>query len=173
MSVRRAAATTISFPMIDASARPSRKTGLSFVSGDTKISKDGAAFANTTNQPAEIGSTGRYSLALTAAEMDAAWVHVYVTKASADDFDSLIGTAGAPSASVVADGGNTSTTFKTDRAEATTDYWKDALVLFTSGALAGQVKKVSAYNGTTKFVTLSSAFTGAPSAADRFVFVNF
>lgn len=173
MSVRRAAQTTISFPMIDASARPSRKTGLSLVAGDTKISKDGASFVNTTNQPAEIGSTGRYSLVLTAAEMDAAWVHVYVTKTGADDFDSLIGTAGAPSASVVADGGNTATTFKSDRTEATTDYWKDALVLFTSGTLAGQVKKVSAYNGTTKFVTVSAAFTGAPSAADRFVFVNF
>lgn len=146
---------------------------MSFVAGDTKISKDGGAFANTTNQPAEIGSTGRYSLVLTAAEMDAAWVHVYVTKTGADDYDSLIGTAGAPSGTVVTDAGNLATTFKTDRTEATTDYWKDALLLFTSGTLAGQVKKVSAYNGTTKFVTLSAGFTGTPSAGDRFVFVNF
>lgn len=173
MSVRRAAATTISFPMIDSTNRPLRKSGLSFAAGDTKISKDGGTFSNTTNTPAEIGSTGRYALTLTAAEMDAAWVHVYATITGADDTDSLIGTAGAPSGSVVSDAGNTATTFKTDRTESTTDYWKDALLLFTSGTLAGQVKKVSAYDGTTKFVTLSAGFTGTPSSSDRFVFVNF
>ena len=173
MSVRRAAQTTISFPMIDAVNRPVRKSGLSFAAGNTKISKDGGAFANTTNTPVEIGSTGRYALTLTAAEMDAAWVHVTASITGADDFDSLIGTAGAPSGVVVTDAGNTASTFKTDRTESTTDYWKDALLLFTTGTLAGQVKKVSAYNGTTKFVTLSAGFTATPGVGDRFVFVNF
>jgi hypothetical protein len=77
-----------------------------------------------------------------------------------------------PTSTVAADGGNTSSTFKTNRSESTNDFWKDALLLFTSGSLAGQVKKVSAYNGTTKFVTLASAFTAAPSTSDAFVLVN-
>lgn len=77
-----------------------------------------------------------------------------------------------PVGAVVADGSNTASTFKTNRTEATDDHWKDALLLFTSGSLAGQVKKISGYNGTTKFVTMIAAFTGAPSGADTFLLVN-
>jgi hypothetical protein len=73
--------------------------------------------------------------------------------------------------SVVADGSNAASTFKTDLTESVTDHWKDALLVFVTGSLAGQVKKVSAFNPTTDFVTVSAAFTGAPSAADRFFMV--
>lgn len=73
--------------------------------------------------------------------------------------------------SVVADGSNAAGTFKTDLTESATDHWKDALLVFITGALAGQVKKVSAFNPTTDFVTLSSAFTGAPATSDRFLVV--
>jgi hypothetical protein len=75
--------------------------------------------------------------------------------------------------SVVADGANTATTFKTDATESTADFWKDALCLFLSGTLINQVKKVTAYDGGTKFLTFTSGFTGAPSAADKFVLINF
>lgn len=71
---------------------------------------------------------------------------------------------------VQADGGNTASTFKTDRAEST-DHWKDALLCFLTGTLAGQVKKVSAFNAGTDFVTLSTAFTAAPTAGDAFLLV--
>ena len=70
---------------------------------------------------------------------------------------------------VVADGGNTDTTFKTDLTEAVNDYHKDALIVFTSGSLINQVKKITVYNGGTKFVTASAAFTGTPNAADMFI----
>ena len=73
---------------------------------------------------------------------------------------------------VVADGSNTATTFKTDLSSAVTDAHKDALLKFISGTLIDQVKKISAYNGSTKFVTLSSAFTGIPSASDMFVVIT-
>jgi hypothetical protein len=73
---------------------------------------------------------------------------------------------------VVSDAGNTSSTFKTDLAESTNDHWKDALLRFTSGSLKGQIKKISAYDGTSKFVTVSSAFTAAPTAADTFDLIN-
>lgn len=74
---------------------------------------------------------------------------------------------------VVTDGGNSSTVFKTDLTEATTDYHKDALVLFTSGGLINQVKKISGYAGGTKIITVSSAFTGTPSVADKFILLVF
>lgn len=73
--------------------------------------------------------------------------------------------------SVVTDGGNTAGTFKTDLTESASDHWKDALLTFVTGALAGQVKKVSAFNPTTDFITLSSSFTGTPSNGDRFFVV--
>jgi hypothetical protein len=74
---------------------------------------------------------------------------------------------------IVADGSNTSSTFKTDLSESDTDYHKDALIVFTSGSLINQVKKVSAYNGSTKFITVSSAFTGTPSASDTFILLVY
>jgi len=77
------------------------------------------------------------------------------------------------SGAVVADGSNSATTFKTDLIETATDYHKDALILFTSGSLINQVKKVSAYNGSTKFITVASGFTIAPTAADTFILVVY
>ena len=72
---------------------------------------------------------------------------------------------------VVADGGNTASTFKTDLTESSTDHWKDALIVFLTGTLAGQVKKVGAFNPTTDFITMVTAYTAAPTAADRFMLV--
>jgi hypothetical protein len=77
-----------------------------------------------------------------------------------------------PVGAVVSDAGNSATSFKTNLTETTDDYWKDTLLLFTSGNLAGQIKKVSAYNGTTKVITVSSAFTGTPTAGDTFLLIN-
>lgn len=60
----------------------------------------------------------------------------------------------------------TTTVIPCDRAEATADYWKDALVRALSGALKGQVKKIGAY--TTGQIALATgyAFTAAPTAGD-------
>lgn len=77
-----------------------------------------------------------------------------------------------PNGEVVSDGGNSATSFVTDRTESTDDYWKDALLLLTSGVLTGQVKKVTAYNGTTKAVTVENGFTGTPAAGVTFLLVN-
>jgi len=74
--------------------------------------------------------------------------------------------------SVVADGSNAATTFKTALPSATNDAYKDCLVCFVDGTLAGQVKKATAYDGTTKFITFTSGFTGAPSTSDKFVVIN-
>ncbi len=173
MSVRRAQALVITIAPIDPNNRPSRKTGFTFTSGSAQVSKDGAAFANTGSLPAEIGSlTGRYQLALTATEMDAAWVHVKISQTGIDDLDVMLGTSGDPTGLIVTDAGNLAITFKTNLTSAVDDYWKDCLILFNTGTLAGQVKKVSAYTGATKFITVASAFTGTPANGDQFTLVN-
>ncbi|HKJ74723.1 MAG TPA: hypothetical protein VKA19_11455 [Alphaproteobacteria bacterium] len=73
---------------------------------------------------------------------------------------------------IVSDAGNTASTFKTDLSETTDDQYVDAFVLFRTGANAGAVRHVSAYNGTTKFLTVDTAFPTAPSSSDEFVLVN-
>lgn len=73
---------------------------------------------------------------------------------------------------VVTDGGNSATTFMTNLTETTTDYHKDALLLFTSGNLINQVKKITAYNGSTKVVTVG-AFTGTPGSGDTFIILVY
>jgi hypothetical protein len=62
---------TILFPLIDYGAQDFEATPVTFAAGDTKISKDEGAFANTTNNPTHEGM-GMYSLVLTATEMQAA-----------------------------------------------------------------------------------------------------
>ena len=74
--------------------------------------------------------------------------------------------------SVVADGGNSPTQFKTDLTSTEDDYPKRMLVRFTSGALAEQVDFVSTYDGTTKILTVTHGFTGTPAVGDDFVFIN-
>lgn len=168
----RAEAFTLPFIAIDSSNRPARKSALSIAATDIQISKDGGSFSNATNAASEIGSTGRYKVDLTAAEMDAVSVHVKIVKSGMDDVDVILNTEQYSSGSVVADGSNAAGMFKTDLASAASDHWKDSLLLFSSGTLSGQVKKIGSYNGSTKFVTLSSPFTATPSAGDRFLLIN-
>lgn len=168
----RARPYTFVVPILDPSARPAGKSGISWSAGQVQVSKDGGALANATNLPTELGTTGCYALTLTAAEMDALSVFVRFTPTGGDPAYEHLSTNGFPSGSVVSNAGNTAQTFKTDRTEAAGDFWKDSLLLFTTGSLAGQVKRITAYDGSTKFVTLSGALAAAPSAADRFVLVN-
>lgn len=172
MTVRRATALPITMPLYSASSPTTPATGLSFSAGEAQVSKDGAAFVNLANSISEIGATGIYTVILSASEMDASWVHVKIVKANVLPLHLQLGTYGGKTGSVVADGGNTSATFKTDMTESPDDYWKDALLVFTTGTLAGQVKKIADYVAATGFVTTATAFTGAPSAADRFSILN-
>lgn len=171
--MRRATAVTITFPIFDPSySRPTPLSGLTFSTGQTKISKDGGAAISTVNIPVEISAlSGIYALLLTADEMAADWVTVVATPPTGDIVVQTIATNGAPSGTAVT-GTLTASSFTTSLTESIADYWKDALLLFTTGNLKGQIKKVSAYTVTGGILTLSSAFTGAPSNGDRFVLVN-
>jgi hypothetical protein len=66
----------------------------------------------------------------------------------------------------------TTTLFETNLAEATNDHYNGAFVVFTSGVLLGQSRKISDYDGTTKVLTVAAAFTDAPAAADTFIILG-
>jgi hypothetical protein len=83
----------------------------------------------------------------------------------------LVGIA-VTTGSVTTDAGNSAISFETDRTETANDYWKDAFLLLTSGTLTGQVKKVTAYNGTTKIITVQDGFTATPADGVTFAIIN-
>lgn len=100
------------------------------------------------------------------------------TQASVDTIDSnvdelltRVADVTSVTGAVATDAGNSASAFKTDRTESTDDFWKDALLVITSGALVGQVKRVTAYNGTTKIIT-TGAFTGTPADGVTFCLIN-
>ena len=78
--------------------------------------------------------------------------------------------------SVVADAGNTASTFKTSLTATDNNKWNDLLIKFTSGALAGEVKTIVAYDGTTKVVTVTGhgggGFSGIPVDGTTFDILN-
>lgn len=69
---------------------------------------------------------------------------------------------------VVDDAANSSSTFLTDLTETATDYYAGNVIAFSSGTNITQARRISAYNGSTKFVTVSPAFDAEPDAADTF-----
>lgn len=73
---------------------------------------------------------------------------------------------------VVSDATNNATTFKTDLPSSTTDAYKSGWLVFRTGALAGQVRQISGYDGPNKRITLVEAFTGTPADNSQIVFLN-
>lgn len=171
--MRRAQQQTITFPAYDStSSAGALKTGLGFLAADVQLSKDGGAFAAASAAPTEIGTTGVYALALTAAETRCGWLTILVTKAGMRPQVVQGAMSGHPAAAVVADGGNTATTFVTDLTETSDDHFAYAGVRFTSGALKGQVREIAGYNGTSKAITLAHPLTAAPAPGDLFNLVD-
>jgi hypothetical protein len=78
-----------------------------------------------------------------------------------------------PVGTVVSDPANTQLSFKTSLVESSADFWKDALILFVSGILKHQTKKVSAFDPTTDFLSVSAPFTSTPGVSDQFVLITF
>ena len=170
--MRRAQLQPLTAAIIDSVTPTALKSGVTFIAGDVQISNDRGAFANVTNLPVEIGSSGVYGFDLTAAESNCSWICIkfaksgIVTRVGEGALDSQ------PTAAVVADGGNTTTTFVTNLTEASSEFWKGAGIVFTSGALKGQVREVASYNGNTKALTLAVALTAVPAAGDAFTIIN-
>ena len=141
------------------------------------ISKAGGSFASISPTVNDRGN-GWYAINLVTADTDTEGdlaLHATTAAANIDTVELVMQVEARPpckTAVVVADAGNTTITFKTDLAETTADYWKDCYLTFLSGNLVGQTRRITAYNGATKFVTVD-AFTNTPAGADKFTLINF
>ena len=160
--------------------------------GDTKVSKDGGNVANTTNNPAVVGGTGSvlWKLTLDSTEMAAIDVDVQIvdsaTKAVEDNVF-LISTilAGQIEANkgIIIGEVDTATFTPTTGSfegfrlspnlteEATGSHYNGRNILFTSGALIGQMTTITSYalaNSKEKF-TFTAVLTEAAADTDRYV----
>lgn len=68
-------------------------------------------------------------------------------------------------------GGDTTITLASD-ASATTDFYKDMEITITGGTGAGQVAKITAYNGTTKVATVANKWITNPTSSSIYKIVN-
>jgi hypothetical protein len=150
-----------------------------------KIAKDGdVSFSTITPTITDLGN-GIYNLALTSTHTNTLGpLDLYVTAINCQPNDDVqiqivafdpqdLALGAFPTGTVVTNGSNSVTSFKTDLIQVTASYWNDVFLVFTSGALIEQVKKVIGFDGTTKFVTVSGiGFTGTPAGGDHFYLIN-
>ena len=69
----------------------------------------------------------------------------------------------------VSDPSSTSTSFVTNLTESTDGFYHDKVIVLISGTLAGQARHIEDYNGTTKAITVSQAFTSAVPNGSEFL----
>lgn len=170
---------TFEVTLLDASDGNTLKVNPTIVGGDVKISKDGGALANLTNTPTTSpAGSAIVQVTLTDAEMDADRIDIlFVDQTSPKEWADLhihlqpVSDLGTPG-SVVADAGNTATSFKTNITSSVTDFCKNQAIRFVSGALKNQVRKVTAFDTATSFITVDAAFSVAPSGGDDFIILG-
>lgn len=143
--------------------------------GDTQVSKDGGAFANTSNGFTYLG-LGVYSLVLTASEMDADQVVVTVVDQTGPkvwkDRMLLLETSRAVEGVLrqeLAAAGGASTITLDSGASSVDDFYNGALVAIVAGTGAGQARVIRDYVGATKVATVGRAWATAPDATSVFV----
>jgi hypothetical protein len=74
--------------------------------------------------------------------------------------------------STVIDAAATATTFITGLTSSVDDFYNDSMLVFTDGALAGQVRAIYDYIGATKTIILEEALTSAPVNGVAFTIVS-
>jgi hypothetical protein len=74
--------------------------------------------------------------------------------------------------STVIDASATTTTFVTGLTSSVDDFYNDSMLVFTDGALAGQVRAIYDYIGATKTIVLEEALTSAPVNGVAFAIVS-
>lgn len=83
------------------------------------------------------------------------------TKTTLDALNDITADSVITAASGTADSGTTTTLVDAARTEADTDYWKGSILLITSGTIAGQTRRITAFNAATDTITVDTAFTQA------------
>ena len=179
---------TFYFPLIDAGTTDlAVSADYTPAAADSRISKDGGTWAQTTN--AVVDETEGWSITLTAAEMQATRIHVNIVDAAtkAVEDQSLVistvfsGQLEASQGIIIGEVDNATFTATTTALEglrlspntteeATADHFNGRLLLFTTGILLGQMTDITDYvlaNSKEKFTY--TALTEAPGDNDRYV----
>jgi len=101
-------------------------------------------------------------------DLSAAEVNTEVDTALADiNLDHFIQIA-----STVNDGAPNQQDFDTNLTETTNNHYNDMVIVFTSGALAGQARRIADYTGASKNIQVVPNFTEAPANGDAFIIVS-
>jgi len=74
--------------------------------------------------------------------------------------------------STVNDASATTTSFVTALTSAVDDFYNDKILVFIGGALTGQARIISDYNGTTKAITFDEETTSPPANGDGFIILG-
>ena len=180
---------TLYVPLIDKGATDFEQTPVTFATGAIKLIRDAATAVNETNSMSHEG-LGIYSLALTAAEMQAANIVVTIidqtsTKTWEDQCvildTAFSGQIEANQSIIIGESTNATFTATTSAMEATrlspnvsieatADHMNGRLITWTSGALLGQQAEITDYvlaNSKEKYTF--STVTEAVPASSRFV----
>jgi hypothetical protein len=70
------------------------------------------------------------------------------------------------------DASATTTSFVTTLSSSVNNFYNDSMIVFNDGVLAGQVRAISNYVGSTKSITVSEALTSAPANGDTFTIIS-
>ena len=166
-------AATVDFTLFEADGVDFR-TDATVGTADLFVMKDEGTEANATNAATDEGRG--YSLVLTATEMSAARVTVYVEDQTATkvwlDETLVIETTNHPSATHAngvteagtAQAGAASTITLRSGASSTNDLYLGQIITIVSGTAAGQSKPITAYVGGTKVATVSGSWATNPDS---------
>lgn len=177
----RASFRRIYFTCVDAAALQTRLQSSDMSTFTLKMSKNGSTSLITpAGTPVQVDATnakGLFYLELTAAEIDTppeATLIVTNTGGTKTMERREIAFRVEPAVFATVVAGLNTTSFTTDRTETSDNYWKDVYVSVLTGALAGQVKKIGAYAGSSKMFTLAApgAFTDVLGAGDIVELIN-
>jgi len=140
-----------------------------------KSSVTTAATAATPTAAAVTGNVGGNvvgSVASVTAEVSADVVKISGDGTAADRLEAVLDAM--PTGLVVDDNDPDplATAFETNLTETTNDHYNGAFLVFSSGVLLGQSRKISDYDGTSKVITVAVAFTEAPAGGDAFLIVG-
>lgn len=131
-----------------------------FVAGDSKISKDGGAVANTANLPTQI-SAHLYGIVLTAAEMEANDINVLIVDQDGPVWRDMIVQIttrldiGFVQHTGKAQAGAASTITLAAGAPATNNILNENTIWLVGGTAAPQVRVITGYVGATKVATVN------------------
>jgi len=143
--------------------------------GDVKIEKDGVLIGNLATLPTVTPAGGTsVKVTLSATEMDADNIVVTFLDAAGSqwcDAALVIQPTGLITSGTVNDSSPSTTDFDTTLTGFGNDFFNNAFVVFTDGALKGQSRKIGDYVSSTGNISVA-ALTAAPANGDPFIILG-